>query len=58
LDVLRDTVKGVDNYKDILKDVPDPEKDRDDNRADSKSIDDFMYEEECARYELAWDQGS
>jgi V-type H+-transporting ATPase subunit d len=24
LDALRDTVKGVDNYRDILKDAPDP----------------------------------
>jgi len=24
LDALRDTVKGVDNYREILKDAPDP----------------------------------
>jgi len=54
LDQLRDIAKGVEVYKDVLKDAPDPQK-PDDMGHGQKSLDDLMYEEECKKYELAWD---
>jgi len=50
-------VKGVEVYKDVLKDAPDPQKPEDMGHG-QKSLDDLMYEEECKKYELAWDQSA
>jgi len=51
---LRDAVKGIDNYKDILRDAPDPLK-REDFNVSTRTLDDIMYEDECRRYALAFD---
>lgn len=55
LDVIRDYVKGIDNYRDILKDAPDPMK-KEDFSVSTKSLDDIMFDEEARRYALAFDQ--
>ena len=69
---MRDAVKGIDNYKDILRDAPDPLKREDFNVSTryiyiffniksqtKRTLDDIMYEDECRRYALAFDgQGS
>lgn len=58
LDGLRDAVKGVDNYRDLLRDAPDPLK-REDFNVSTRTLDDIMYDDECRRYALAFDgQGS
>jgi V-type H+-transporting ATPase subunit d len=54
LDTLREAVKGIENYKDILKDAPDPTKKEEINNQ-AKTLDDIMYEEEARRYALAFD---
>ena len=54
IDSLRDAVKGVDNYKDVLKDAPDPLK-KDDFNVSTRTLDDIMYEDECRRYALTFD---
>lgn len=55
LDGLKDAVRGIDNYRDLLKDVPDPLK-KEDFGVATKTLDDIMYDEECRRYALAFDQ--
>ena len=55
LDNLKDIVKGVENYKEILKDAPDPMK-KEDFSVSTKSLDDIMYDEETRRYALAFDE--
>ncbi|CAD8057005.1 unnamed protein product [Paramecium primaurelia] len=58
LDTLREAVKGCDNYRDLLKDAPDPLK-REEFNVQTKTLDDIMYDDECRRYALAFDgQGS
>lgn len=58
LDALRDAIKGVDNYREILKDAPDPLK-REEFNVSTRTLDDIMYDDECRRYALAFDgQGS
>lgn len=55
LETVRDVVRGIDNYKEILKDAPDPMKKEDFSIA-TKSLDDIMFDEEARRYALAFDQ--
>ena len=54
LDNIRDVVKGVENYREILKDAPDPMK-KEDFGVGTKSLDDIMFDEEAKRYALAFD---
>jgi V-type H+-transporting ATPase subunit d len=54
LDTLRDAIKGIDNYREILKDAPDPLK-REDFNVSTRTLDDIMYDDECRRYSLAFD---
>lgn len=56
-DALKEAVKGIENYKDLLHYAPDPSKKEDFNFA-AKTLDDIMYEEETRRYSLAFDQAS
>jgi V-type H+-transporting ATPase subunit d len=55
LDSLREAVKGISNYRDILKDAPDPAK-REEFTFEKETLDDIMYKEETRRYSLAFDQ--
>ncbi|KAM3136632.1 hypothetical protein pb186bvf_011268 [Paramecium bursaria] len=58
LEALREAVKGTENYRDLLKDAPDPLK-REEFNVSTRTLDDIMYDEECRRYALAFDgQGS
>ena len=58
LDALMDAVRSVDNYREILKDAPDPLK-REDFNVSTRTLDDIMYDDECRRYALGFDgQGS
>jgi len=54
LDALREGVKGIENYREVLKDSPDPQK-KEDFSVNTKSLDDIMYDEETKRYALAFD---
>lgn len=54
LDALKESIKGVENYKDIVKDAPDPQRKEEQNF--STTLDDLMYDEEIKRYSLAFDQ--
>lgn len=42
-------------YAEVINDSPDPSK-KEDFAVNSKSLDDIMYDEECKRYALAFDQ--
>eukprot|EP00825_Cyclidium_porcatum_P031544 TRINITY_DN3341_c0_g1_i1.p1 TRINITY_DN3341_c0_g1~~TRINITY_DN3341_c0_g1_i1.p1 ORF type:complete len:409 (-),score=88.01 TRINITY_DN3341_c0_g1_i1:940-2166(-) len=55
LDTLKDEVKGIENYKELMKDLPDPSK-KDEMTFATKTLDDIMYDEEAKRYALAFDQ--
>ena len=57
LDDLRKAVAGKGNYSDILKDVPDPTK-KDEFNISTKTLDDFMYEEETKRYSIVFEEQS
>jgi len=57
LEALREALKGVDNYKEILKEVPDPQK-KEDFQFQTRTLDDIMYDEEARRYALAFDQSA
>eukprot|EP01017_Pseudomicrothorax_dubius_P022737 TRINITY_DN2456_c0_g1_i2.p1 TRINITY_DN2456_c0_g1~~TRINITY_DN2456_c0_g1_i2.p1 ORF type:complete len:386 (-),score=119.40 TRINITY_DN2456_c0_g1_i2:120-1277(-) len=54
LEGLREAVKYFSQYRDMLRDVPDPQR-RDEFNVDAKSLDDIMYEEESKMYSLAFD---
>ena len=54
LDGLRDAVRGVDNYREILKEAPDPLK-REEFNVSTRTLDDVMYDDECRRYALSFD---
>ena len=54
LDNIREVVKGVENYREILKDAPDPMK-KEDFGVGTRSLDDIMFDEEAKRYGLAFD---
>jgi len=54
VDTLREGVKGIENYKELVRDAPDPSKKEEFSFA-VKTLDDIMYEEECRRYSLAFD---
>lgn len=56
LDEIKEAVKGVENYKDIVKDAPDPLRKEEQNFA--TTLDDLMYDEEIKRYSLAFDQSA
>lgn len=56
LDALKEAVKGVENYKDIVKDAPDPQRREEQNFA--TTLDDLMYDEEIKRYSLVFDQAA
>jgi V-type H+-transporting ATPase subunit d len=53
-EALKESVKGIENYRDVLHQAPDPTKKEDFNFA-AKTLDDIMYEEETRRYSLAFD---
>jgi V-type H+-transporting ATPase subunit d len=55
IEQLRDAVKSVGNYAEIVSQAADPTR-KEDNAVTSKSLDDLMYDEECKRYALAFDQ--
>lgn len=55
VDQLKEAVKGVPGYADIINESPDPSK-KEDYSVNQKSLDDIMYNEECKRYALAFDQ--
>jgi V-type H+-transporting ATPase subunit d len=55
LEGLKDAVRGISNYYDLLKDAPDPTK-RDDFGPQTKSLDDMMYEEELKKFSLAFEE--
>lgn len=55
LDNLRDAVRGINNYYDVLKEVPDPSK-RDEFGPETKSLEDIMYEEELKKFSLAFEE--
>lgn len=52
LDALKEGVKGIDNYREILKDCPDPQK-KEDFSVNTHSLDDIMFDEETRRYAFA-----
>lgn len=52
---LKDAIRGVGNYADIVNEAPDPTK-KEDYAVSQRSLDDIMYNEECRRYALAFDQ--
>lgn len=52
---MKDSVKGICNYLDILRDCPDPSKKEDFGFA-TRTLDDIMYEEEVKKYCLAFEQ--
>lgn len=51
---LRDAVKFFTEYREMLKDVPDPQR-KEDFNMEAKSLDDIMYEEESKLYSIAFD---
>jgi len=55
LDGLRDCVKGISNYQDLLKEAPDPTK-REEFGPQTRSLDDMMYEEELKKFSLAFEE--
>ena len=57
LDHLKDAVKGVPGYGELVNESPDPSK-KEDYSVNQKSMDDIMYDEECKRYALAFDQAN
>jgi V-type H+-transporting ATPase subunit d len=52
---LKEAVKGVAGYAEIINESPDPSK-KEDFSVAQKSLDDIMYDEECKRYALGFDQ--
>lgn len=52
---LKDAVRGVAGYAEVVNEAPDPLK-KEDYSVAQKSMDDIMYDEECKRYALAFDQ--
>ena len=54
MDSIKDASKGTSNYKEILRDCPDPHK-KEEFSMGSKSLDDIMYEDETRRYSIAFD---
>lgn len=54
VDALRNAVTGIDNYKELLKKAPDLSQ-KEDYTVSTITLDDIMYDDECRRYELAWD---
>jgi V-type H+-transporting ATPase subunit d len=55
LDHLKEAVKGVPGYAEMVMECPDPSK-KEDFSATQKSLDDIMYDHECHRYALGFDQ--
>lgn len=55
VDQLKDAVRGVAGYAELVNEAPDPTK-KEDYSVAQKSMDDIMYDEECKRYALAFDQ--
>lgn len=55
LEQLKDAVRSVGNYAEIVNEAPDPSK-KEDYSVSQKSLDDVMYNEEARRYALAFDQ--
>ena len=53
LDVLKEAVRGTENYREILKDAPDPSKREEQSFA--TTLDDLMYDAEVRKYALAFD---
>jgi len=57
LDQLREAVKGAENYYELLRDAPDPEK-REEFGPQTTSLDDLMYFEELKKFSLAFEEQS
>lgn len=55
LDGLRDAVKGIGNYAELLKDAPDPSK-REEFGPQTTSLDDLMYLEEMKKFSLCFEE--
>lgn len=55
IDELREAVKGISNYYELLKEAPDPSK-REEFGPQTRSLDDMMYEEELKKYSLAFEE--
>eukprot|EP00330_Aristerostoma_sp_ATCC50986_P012422 CAMPEP_0114594136 /NCGR_PEP_ID=MMETSP0125-20121206/15762_1 /TAXON_ID=485358 ORGANISM="Aristerostoma sp., Strain ATCC 50986" /NCGR_SAMPLE_ID=MMETSP0125 /ASSEMBLY_ACC=CAM_ASM_000245 /LENGTH=369 /DNA_ID=CAMNT_0001794077 /DNA_START=42 /DNA_END=1151 /DNA_ORIENTATION=+ len=55
IEELREAVKGISNYHELLKEAPDPSK-REEFGPQTKSLDDMMYEEELKKYSLAFEE--
>jgi len=55
LDQLREAVKGINGYYELLKDAPDPSK-REEFGPQTTSLDDLMYYEELKKFSLAFEE--
>lgn len=55
LEQLKEAIKGVPGYAELVNESPDPSK-KEDFSVNQKSLDDIMYDEEARRYALAFDQ--
>lgn len=55
LDQLREAVKGINGYYDLLKDAPDPSK-REEFGPQTASLDDLMYFEELKKFSLGFEE--
>lgn len=55
MDHLKDAIRGVPGYAELVNESPDPSK-KEDFSVNQKSLDDIMYDEEAKRYALAFDQ--
>jgi len=55
LDGLREAVKGIGNYYELLKEAPDPSK-REEFGPQTASLDDLMYYEELKKFSLAFEE--
>lgn len=54
---LKEAVRGVGEYYAILNEAPDPTK-REDFSASQRTLDDIMYDVECKKYALGFDQAN
>lgn len=55
LEQLKEAIKGVPGYAELVNESPDPSK-KEDFSVNQKSLDDIMYDEEARRYALSFDQ--
>ena len=55
IEQLKEAVKGVPGYAEMIGEAPDPSK-REDYSMAQRSMDDIMYDQEAMRYALSFDQ--